>query len=168
MRPLKYQPLTAYTFSEDESWAILKTETTKIYRRSSRSVVWLVDLESHEARKLRPEKVRYATFSPDGAFVAYVLGNDLFVYDIKTDAHNRITNDGAFNQIINGATDWVYEEEFAIVKAFWWSPNSESIAFLRFDESNVRRLQQWICTAKNFIPTRTPSNTQKRERITVL
>ena len=59
----------AYAFSEDESWAILKTETTKIYRRSSRSVVWLVDLESHEARKLRPEKVRYATFSPDEAFV---------------------------------------------------------------------------------------------------
>lgn len=128
----------AYALSDDESWAILKTETTKIYRRSSASVVWLVDLQSHEARKLRPEKVRYATFSPDGAFVAYVLENDLFVYDIQSAAHNRITNDGAFNRIINGATDWVYEEEFAIVKAFWWSPNSESIAFLRFDESNVR------------------------------
>ena len=67
----------AYALSEDESWAILSTETTKIYRRSSRSVVWLVDLTSHNARKLRPEKVRYATFSPNGAYVAYVLDNNL-------------------------------------------------------------------------------------------
>jgi dipeptidyl-peptidase-4 len=128
----------AYALSDDENWAILKTETTKLYRRSSTSVVWLVDLKSHNARKLRPEKVRSATFSPNGAYVAYVLDNNLFVYDIQADAHTRITDDGAFNQIINGATDWVYEEEFAIVKAFWWSPNSESIAFLRFDESKVR------------------------------
>ena len=128
----------AYALSDDENWAILKTETTKLYRRSSTSVVWLVDLKSHNARKLSPEKVRSATFSPNGAYVAYVLDNNLFVYDIQADAHTRITDDGAFNQIINGATDWVYEEEFAIVKAFWWSPNSESIAFLRFDESNVR------------------------------
>ncbi|MDB0057469.1 S9 family peptidase [Schleiferiaceae bacterium] len=135
---LEVPTFDAYALSEDESWAILETETTPIYRRSSRSVVWLVDLESHEAHKLRPEKVRYATFSPNGAYVAYVLDNNLYIYDIDSDAHIRITSDGAFNQIINGATDWVYEEEFAIVKAFWWSPNSESIAFLRFDESNVR------------------------------
>ena len=135
---LEVPTFDAYALSEDESWAILETETTPIYRRSSRSVVWLVDLESHEARKLRPEKVRYATFSPNGAYVAYVLDNNLYIYDIDSDAHIRITSDGAFNQIINGATDWVYEEEFAIVKAFWWSPNSESIAFLRFGESNVR------------------------------
>ena len=70
---LKYQPLTPTRLAKTKVGNI-KTETTKIYRRSSRSVVWLVDLESHEARKLRPEKVRYATFSPDGAFVAYVLG----------------------------------------------------------------------------------------------
>src|SRR5210317_433665 len=135
---LEVPTFDAYALSEDESCAILETETTPIYRRSSRSVVWLVDLESHEARKLRPEKVRYATFSPNGAYVAYVLDNNLYIYDIDSDAHIRITSDGAFNQIINGATDWVYEEEFAIVKAFWWSPNSENIAFLRFDESTVR------------------------------
>ena len=84
---------------------------------------------------------------------------------ITTDAHIRITSDGAFNQIINGATDWVYEEEFAIVKAFWWSPNSESIAFLRFDESNVRSFNMDMY-GNEFIPTRTLSNTQKPAKIT--
>ena len=66
------------------------------------------------------------------------MDNNLYIYDISEDSHISITIDGNFNHIINGATDWVYEEEFAIVKAFWWSPNSDKIGFLKFDESNVR------------------------------
>ena len=127
-----------YSFNADETAALLETETVGIYRYSSRSVVWLADFNSGTAKKLRDEKVRYATYSPDGQHVAYVLGNNLYAYDIATDAHIQITNDGAFNSIINGATDWVYEEEFALVSAFWWSPDSRYIGFLRFDESNVR------------------------------
>ena len=127
-----------YSFNADETAALLETETVGIYRYSSRSVVWLADFNSGTAKKLRDEKVRYATYSPDGQHVAYVLGNNLYAYDIAADAHIQITNDGAFNSIINGATDWVYEEEFALVSAFWWSPDSRYIGFLRFDESNVR------------------------------
>lgn len=127
-----------YSLSDDEQMALLETATESIYRYSSRSTVWVADLNKGTASKLREEKVRYATFSPNGAYVAYVLDNDLYTYDIAEDAHIRITNDGKFNQIINGATDWVYEEEFALVQAFWWSPDSRFIGFLRFDESNVR------------------------------
>ena len=128
----------AYDLSTDEQWALLETETDQIYRRSSKSVVWVVNLQSQQATKIRPEKISNATFSPDANYVAYVYDNNLYIYDISEDAHIRITSDGAFNKIINGATDWVYEEEFAIVKAFWWSPNSDKLAYLRFDESNVR------------------------------
>ena len=127
-----------YSFNADETAALLETETESIYRYSSRSVVWLADFNSGTAKKLRDEQVRYATYSPDGQHVAYVLGNNLYAYDIAADAHIQITHDGAFNSIINGATDWVYEEEFALVSAFWWSPDSRYIGFLRFDESNVR------------------------------
>ena len=127
-----------YSFNADETAALLETETVGIYRYSSRSVVWLADFNSGTAKKLRDEQVRYATYSPDGQHVAYVLGNNLYAYDIAADAHIQITHDGAFNSIINGATDWVYEEEFALVSAFWWSPDSRYIGFLRFDESNVR------------------------------
>lgn len=126
-----------YSFNADETAALLETETVGIYRYSSRSVVWLADFNSGTAKKLRDEQVRYATYSPDGQHVAYVLGNNLYAYDIAADAHIQITHDGAFNSIINGATDWVYEEEFALVSAFWWSPDSRYIGFLRFDESNV-------------------------------
>ena len=128
----------SYDLSKDEQWALLETETDQIYRRSSKSVVWVVNLQSQQATKIRPEKISNATFSPDANYVAYVYDNNLYIYDISEDAHISITSDGSFNHIINGATDWVYEEEFAIVKAFWWSPNSDKLAYLKFDESNVR------------------------------
>ena len=127
-----------YAFNADETGAILQTETESIYRYSSRSVVWLANFSSGTAQKLRDEKVRYATYSPDGNRVAYVLNNNLFVYNIEEKSHTQITKDGTFNSIINGATDWVYEEEFALVSAFWWSPDSKYIGYFRFDESEVR------------------------------
>ena len=127
-----------YAFNADETGAILQTETESIYRYSSRSVVWLANFSSGTAQKLRDEKVRYATYSPDGNRVAYVLDNNLFVYNIEEKSHTQITQDGTFNSIINGATDWVYEEEFALVSAFWWSPDSRYIGYFRFDESEVR------------------------------
>ncbi|MAZ95943.1 MAG: S9 family peptidase [Flavobacteriales bacterium] len=127
-----------YAFNANETGAILQTESESIYRYSSRSVIWLADFSLGTAQKLRNEKVRYATYSPNGKRVAYVLGNNLFVYSILEQTHTQITQDGTFNSVINGATDWVYEEEFALVNAFWWSPDSRYIGFFRFDESDVR------------------------------
>ncbi len=69
--------------------------------------------------------------------MAFVRNNDLYYYDFKSKLEVRITKDGKENAIINGATDWVYEEEFAIWKGFAWSPNSDKIAFYRFDETKV-------------------------------
>lgn len=63
--------------------------------------------------------------------------NNLYIFDIASKKTEQITTDGEKNKIINGITDWVYEEEFAFVRAFAWNANGEKIAFLRFDESNV-------------------------------
>ena len=82
-----------------------------------------------------------ATFSPDEKKIAYVKKNDLYVYDLTSDKTTQITKDGKRNQIINGTTDWVYEEEFAITQGFSWSPDSKFIAFMRFDESKVKEFQ---------------------------
>jgi len=62
----------------------------------------------------------------------------MFVKDLNTGTEKAITTDGQTNSIINGTTDWVYEEEFAFVKAFQWSPDGKKIAYMRFDESEVR------------------------------
>ncbi len=82
-------------------------------------------------------KQRYATFSPDGGKVAFVRGNNLFVKDLKNDEETQLSQEGEMNKIIYGATDWVYEEEFAFDKAFFWSPNGSKLAFYRFDETAV-------------------------------
>ncbi|MBC7747933.1 MAG: S9 family peptidase, partial [Methylotenera sp.] len=77
------------------------------------------------------------TFSPDGKKIAYAKENNLYVYDLASATSTPITTDGQKNSVINGITDWVYEEEFAFVKAFDWSADSKKVAYIRFDESQV-------------------------------
>jgi dipeptidyl-peptidase-4 len=134
-----------YQFSPDESKVLISTETEKIYRHSTREIYYIFDLKTKKLSKLTDDKVRYATFSPDGKNIAYVKRNNLFVANIAPETSRssimtrNITSDGVFNKIINGATDWVYEEEFAFDKAFFWSPDGKKIAFYRFDETEVEQ-----------------------------
>jgi dipeptidyl-peptidase-4 len=83
-----------------------------------------------------PDLQMFAKFSPDGRKVAYVRANDLWVTDLETGEETRLTTDGSPN-IINGTTDWVYEEELGLRDAFRWSPDSRRIAYWRFDQSRV-------------------------------
>jgi len=127
-----------YTFSKDEKKILFATETKSIYRYSSKSKYFVYDLLTRNVDTLKSEKVMYATFSPKGDKVAYVFRNNLFIKDLKSKNTTQITFDGEVNKIINGASDWVYEEEFGLVKAFQWSPNGEQLAYYKFDESNVK------------------------------
>ncbi|CAN0599832.1 unnamed protein product, partial [Laminaria digitata] len=77
--------------------------------------------------------------------VAFTRDNNLFMVRLVNMAEMQITEDGKKNEIINGSTDWVYEEEFSLTKAFFWSPDSRRIAFMRFDEREVKEynMQKW-------------------------
>jgi dipeptidyl-peptidase-4 len=88
-------------------------------------------------KKIDEQNIQEPTFSPDGSRVAFVKNNNLFVKDLESNALYQITADGAFNQIINGIADWVYEEEFSIVRLFQWNNDGSKLAFLRFDEADV-------------------------------
>ncbi|CAI8245256.1 MAG: Dipeptidyl aminopeptidase 4 [Cryomorphaceae bacterium] len=127
-----------YTFSENEKQLLLATETTSIYRYSSKSVYYIYNIHNDKISKLSDKKVMYATFSPQGDKVAYVLDNNLFIKDIKSGTITQVTSDGKKNHIINGASDWVYEEEFALVRSFEWAPDGEHIAYYKFDETHVK------------------------------
>lgn len=128
----------SYEFSADEKKMLLGTESEQIYRHSTREKNYVYDLESKKLVELDSKgKQRYATFSPSGNKVAFVRDNNLFFKDFENDELVQITADGMRNQIINGATDWVYEEEFAFDKAFFWSPKGDKIAYYRFDEASV-------------------------------
>ncbi|RED50196.1 S9 family peptidase [Seonamhaeicola aphaedonensis] len=126
-----------YTFSNDEQKVLLATEVEQIYRHSSRAIYFVYDINTEEVVKLHDEKVQEPTFSPDGSKVAFALDNNLYIKDLLSGNTTQITSDGKKNSIINGVTDWVYEEEFAFVKAFDWNTDSNKIAFIRFDETDV-------------------------------
>lgn len=126
-----------YTFSADESKLLLATETEGIYRHSSRSIYWVFDIESKKMEKVSDDKIRYATFSPEGNKVAFVLGNNLYIKDFESGEETQVTTDGEKNHIINGAVDWVYEEEFGFARGFQWSSDGQYIAYYKFDESMV-------------------------------
>ncbi|KAA1246539.1 S9 family peptidase [Aquimarina sp. RZ0] len=126
-----------YTFSKDEKRILLSSEVEQIYRRSSRGIYHIFDVPSNSSFKISDKKIQSPTLSPDGNKVAYVLDNNIYVLNFATGEEVQLTNDGKKNEIINGITDWVYEEEFSFVRAFDWSADSNKVAFIRFDEKNV-------------------------------
>lgn len=131
-----------YTFSPDESKILFSTEVEHIYRYSTREANYVYDLKTKKLTPLSPNgKQRLATFSPDSKKVAFVRDNNIFIVDLETNKETKVTNDGEWNKIINGGTDWVYEEEFALPNGMYWSPDSKKIAFYRFDESMVKEYQ---------------------------
>ncbi|MFA8300153.1 MAG: S9 family peptidase [Hyphomicrobiales bacterium] len=130
--------ISSYQFSDDESKLIIPTETEPIYRRSSKSVYYVYDLKTKELFRLSNDKQMLAQFSPDASKIAFARDNNIFIIDLKTKEEKQITTDGKFNFIINGSTDWVYEEEFSIANGMQWSPNGDKLAYFRFDESKVK------------------------------
>ncbi len=132
------QEIQSYIFNSDETKLILYINREDIYRHSFTADYFVWDFKSH---KLFPVSLngsqRLATLSPDGTKVAFVRKNNLFISDLATSAEKQITTDGEFNKIINGAPDWVYEEEFEYNQAFAWSPDGNYLAYCKFNETEV-------------------------------
>ena len=129
--------MSSYTFSADESKVLLATDLTPIYRRSTLGSYFVYDFNYKSLIKIADVGIQEPSLSPDGSKVAYGYENNIYLFDLKTKQTEQLTFDGEKNRIINGITDWVYEEEFGFVRAFEWSPEGTHIAFLRFDETEV-------------------------------
>ena len=128
-----------YLFSPDEQMILLTTGKEKIYRYSFTAEYFIWDRAHKTLRQLSENgRQQLATFSPDNRYIAFVRTNNLFLKDLAAGVEKQVTFDGEHNYIINGATDWVYEEEFGFPQAYAWSPDGKKLAYYRFDESNVR------------------------------
>jgi len=127
----------SYSFDASETKLILGTESEQIYRHSSKGTYYVYDIASKKLQLVSKYKIQEPTFSPDGNKIAYTYENNVYVKNLINNGTVQVTFDGEKNKIINGITDWVYEEEFAFVRAFDWNKNSDKLAFLRFDETNV-------------------------------
>jgi dipeptidyl-peptidase 4 len=128
--------IDSYVFSIDEKQILIANNSIPIFRHSFTANYYLYNLATKSLTKVL-ENVQEPTFSPDGTKIAFAKENNLFIYDIATKKITQVTTDGKKNAIINGITDWVYEEEFAFVRAFDWSADSKKIAYIRFDETEV-------------------------------
>ncbi len=134
--------LQNYELSQNEDKMLCLTDMESIYRHSFHANYYVYDFNDKTLQPLSNNgKQRLATFSPDATKVAFMRDNNLFIKDLTTGEEKQFTNDGLYNHIINGAPDWVYEEEFSFSQGFYWSPDSKKIAFMKFDESNVREFQ---------------------------
>jgi len=129
--------IDSYTFSPDEKSILIANNTNQIFRHSFTADYYLYDTTNKKVSKVFDFQVQEPTFSPDGKKIAFARDNNLYVFDIASKQITAITSDGKKNSVINGITDWVYEEEFAFVRAFDWSKDSKKVAYIRFDESQV-------------------------------
>jgi len=129
--------IDSYTFDASEKKILIACHSSKIFRHSFTADYYLYDIAAKSLIKLVDFQIQEPTFSPDGTKIAYAKENNLYVYDVASKKSTTITTDGKKNAVINGITDWVYEEEFAFVRAFDWSKDSKKVAYIRFDESQV-------------------------------
>ena len=128
------QTIQDYEFSPEEDRILICTNINPIYRRSFTADYFVFDFKNKELKPLSEGgSQRLATFSPTGTKVAFVRNNNIFIADLRFGSEIQITFDGKFNEIINGAPDWVYEEEFSCRDGFRWSPDGKYIAYWQSD-----------------------------------
>jgi len=150
----KTPPQGSYKISSDEKFMVVQYEMQQVYRHSFTAKCYVVDLQNHKITYI-PERMRYPTLSPDNKRIAYVKNNNVFIYDLLAAEETQITTDGEENKIINGAVDWVYEEEFTMDNGMRWSPSGNFLAFYHFDESKVKEFSMDIFNSKALYPTQT-------------
>lgn len=129
--------IESYVFDSKEEQILIGTNTTPIYRRSFLADYYLFNPQTNQTTKIANHPILEPLFSPDGTKIAYAYQNNLYIYTIATQQTIQVTKDGQKNQIINGISDWVYEEEFSIVRMFDWNQASNQLAYVRFDETEV-------------------------------
>lgn len=142
MQDLNY--FSSFTLSQNEGKAILGTQIEPIYRRSTKGIYYVYTIETKALTKISEHKIKSPSFSPDASKVAYVYLNNIYIKDLKSGETTQVTTDGEMDKIINGVTDWVYEEEFAFVQAYAWNKTGDKIAFLRFDEREVPKFTMMV------------------------
>ncbi len=133
-------PIDDYRWSPDGKKLLVFTNTRRVWRQNTRGDYWVLDRATSRLRQLGGQapssSLMFAKFSPNSEQVAYVRSHNLYVEELSTGQIRALTTDGG-DTIINGTSDWVYEEELNLRDGYRWSPDGRSIAFWNFDTSGV-------------------------------
>lgn len=139
VRETKLESIEGFFISSTGYRIVVWNNKEFVYRRSWKADFYDYDVRRNFLKPLSdsPGKLMVPTFSPDGRMCAFVRDNNIWLRKFDFDTESQVTKDGSFGKIINGITDWVYEEEFCVTNLMSWSPDSKILAFVRFDESEV-------------------------------
>jgi len=136
-KPLVYND---YQFSEDGNYLMIFTNTKQVWRYHTRGDYWILNIHTGKltqlGRDLPSSSLMFAKFSPNSKYIAYVSEKNIYLEDILSSKIEQLTFDGK-GDIINGTTDWAYEEEFSLRDAFRWSKDSKKIAFWQINTKGV-------------------------------
>lgn len=138
-RECTFDSFQGFIISPDEKKLLVFNDYEPIYRHSFKANYYYYDIRRNLVRKLTENKSKQSvpTFSRDGRMLAYVADNNIWLAKFDYGSESQITKDGEYNKIINGATDWVYEEEFGTTYIMDFSADNSLLAFVKFDESEV-------------------------------
>ena len=144
-----------YRFATDGSKLLLFTNSARVWRQNTKGTFFVWDFAGKRLVPVsaRPGYQQFAKFSPDGRMVGFVRDNNIYVTDLATGTETALTTDGGEN-VINGTSDWVYEEELDLRDAFRWSPDGRRIAFWRLDQTAIRPF--YLVNQDSLYPTLVP------------
>lgn len=131
--------IDGFKLSDDGKKILLWRNSQKIYRRSYDATYYVYEIRTRLLKPLSDthDKVRTATFSPNGRMVAFVADNNIYIKKLDYNTEVAVTTDGVDGKVINGVPDWVYEEEFDTNNSLAWSPDDNVLCYIRYDESQV-------------------------------
>jgi dipeptidyl aminopeptidase/acylaminoacyl peptidase len=146
---LKQSVGSDFTFKieKDPTVLLLSYDTKQLYRHSIVGRYKLFNSVSNMSFDVLPpdlystDKIQAALLAPNSRKVAFVYENNIYLmenYYDGIDTSKSITSDGQLDTIMNGITDWIYEEEILMqTRAMWWSPDSLKLAYIKFNDTNV-------------------------------
>lgn len=150
-----------WRLSPDGKYVLFRSNSVQQWRHSTRGNYWIHRLSDASTFPItapsEPPQIAFASWSPVGHALAFVQSNDLYIIPEKEMSGKepravRVTTDGS-ETVFNGVPDWVYEEEvYGTDSVLWWSPDGQTVAYLRSDETEVKnyRLQYYNPTGDAF------------------
>lgn len=171
-RECTFDTFEGYQISSTGHRILVWKDTERIYRRSFKATYYDFDVRRNFVKPLSNtgKKLMIPTFSPDGRMCAYVIDNNIWLKKFDFDTEIQVTKDGEINKVLNGITDWVYEEEFSVTNLMAWSPESDYLAFVRTDESEVPEYSMQVYgkgTYPGYYNFKYPKAGEKNSRVTL-
>ena len=138
-REITLPDIEGFIISPDAGKVLMYRNSKNVYRRSFTAEYYIYEVRTRLMQRLSPEFDRTSCplWSPDSRMVAFVANNNIYLKKLDYNNQVAVTTDGKAGNIINGATDWTYEEEFTTTSIMAWAPDNLMLCFVKFDESRV-------------------------------